>query len=82
MTMFIAQPDGLLHLPTIMNMKMIMNTNITKIIAKPDGLPHLPTIRAMSKGNNLANSNKEENWSACMRKMKYILGLWSYYALF
>ena len=56
--------------------------HITKYIAKPDCLPHLATIRPMGKGNNLANGNKEENWSACMRKMKYILGLWSYYALF
>ena len=55
---------------------------MTMFIAKPDGLPHLATIRPMGKGNNLANGNKEENWSAYMRKMKYILGLLSYYALF
>ena len=51
------------------------------IITKPNGLPHLPTIRPVGKGNNLANGNKEENWSACMRK-KYIIGFWSDYAWF
>ena len=76
MIMIIAQPNGLPHPPTIMNMIIIM------IIAKPDGLPHLPTIRPMGKGNNLANGNKEEDWSARVRKIKYILGFWSYYALF
>ena len=55
---------------------------MTMFIAKPDGLPHLATIRPMGKGNNLANGNKEENWSACMRKMKNILWFWSHYALF
>ena len=49
---------------------------MTMFIAKPDGLPHLATIRPMGKGNNLANGNKEENWSACMRKNeKYLMVL-------